>query len=93
MIYKLNNKEIKEEIKSFSKTTYGKITFLLSYSVFIITILFFITFILTFYINSFELTLDKLLIIYIITFITILLSFILGSIHFYNKLERFIDKK
>ena len=41
MIYKLNNKQLSNKIKEFGKTTYGKITFLLSYSVFFITILLF----------------------------------------------------
>ena len=92
MIYKLNNKQLSNKINEFGKTTYGKITFLLSYSVFFITILFYLSFEFTILLNyKSYFNLENQLPIYAIGFIVLLLSFVLGSINFYNKLEKYIE--
>lgn len=94
MIYKLNNKELSKEIKEFGKTTYGLITFILSYSIFFITILFYLSFEITILLNYKEyFNFKAQLPVYIIGFIVLLTSFILGSINFYNKLEKYIETK
>lgn len=94
MIYKLSNKEMRNEIKEFSKTNFGKITFLLSYSVFFITIIFYLSFEFTILLNYKNFCcIENLFPIYAFGFIVLLLSFVFGSINFYNKLEKFIESK
>jgi uncharacterized membrane protein (DUF485 family) len=96
MIYKLNNKQIKEEIKEFLKITYGKIVCLLSYCVPTIVLIFFLSFEISMMLRYQK---NLLSIMYfcaptmILAFILFLISFVLGSMYFYSKLEKFIDSK
>ena len=84
-IYKLNKKELGELLIRFSKTHYGKIQFVLSYSLFVI--LFIILLIgLFFYFKTKSYYLIVFVFIHsLITFI----SFIQGSRHFYNEVRYF----
>ena len=84
-IYKLSKKEMGELLIRFSKTHYGKIQFVLSYSLF--CILFIILLIALFlYLKTKVYYLIVFLFIHsLITFIT----FIQGSRHFYNEVRYF----
>lgn len=87
-LYKLTNKELSKELFEFGKTTYGKVTFLLSYSVFFFVTLYLFG-ILFGIMAIFEHTLRE---IEIMLFID-LISFVLGSIHFYKELGKYINAK
>lgn len=93
-IYKLNNKELKKEMKKFSRTTFGKIIFCLSYAVplllLILTIVLYIVILTTIrcYYHTF------VLVPLFATFaILTLISFILGSIYYYKELRIYIETK
>ena len=84
-IYKLNKKELGELLIRFSKTHYGKIQFVLSYSLFcILFIVLLITLFIYFKTKSYYLIIF-LFVHSLITFIT----FIQGSRHFYNEIRYF----
>ena len=84
-IYKLNKKELSELLIRFSKTHYGKIQFVLSYSLFcILFIVLLIVLFIYFKTKSYYLIIF-LFVHSLITFIT----FIQGSRHFYNEIRYF----
>lgn len=89
-LYKMSNNELSKEIKEFGKTVYGKITFILSYTIFIFLTLF----LLGILISSvcFKMNLCSLFVSQLFVFAD-LLSFILGSIHFYNELRKYLNVK
>lgn len=93
MIYKLNNNKLKKEMLNFTKTTYGKITFLLSYSFFFILLLLSIIYIYNtypYYIKEDNIRIYNLVITIILLNLS---SFILGSIHYYKELKEYIEKR
>ena len=84
-IYKLSKKEMGELLIRFSKTHYGKIQFVLSYSLF--CILFIILIILLFF--YFKLKSFNLIILLFIHSLITFITFIQGSRHFYNEVRYF----
>jgi len=91
-IYKMNYKKLRKEMTKFSKTIYGKITFILSYSVpIILTALLVVMTISLEYINNLYLTVFTFGIVYLLLFL-ILITFILGTIYFYHELKEFIKE-
>ena len=84
-VYELSKKELSELLIRFSKTHYGKIQFVLSYSLFVILfIVLLIALFLYFQTRSYYI-IAFLFIHSLITFI----SFIQGSRHFYNEVRYF----
>ncbi len=96
-IYELNDKKLKEEIRKFNKTNYGKITFLLSYSLPIIFIIISIILIIMLYCcNSYDCGYWwswSIISLLCLNVILILVSFILGSVHYYHELKEYIGLK
>ena len=90
-IYQLNNQELKKEMKKFHKTVYGKTTLLLSFCVPVITLIILIAILC----SSFcaPCVLWFLFLPMMLLFLLLLISFVMGSIHYYNKLENFIQQK
>ena len=83
MIYKLNMTEMRNMLKEFGKTLYGKTIFVICYSTFIILFLFlFISII--FNLLSFE--------NYLIVSFICLISFLIGSYGYYKELRIFVNK-
>jgi len=78
-IYTNNNKEIRAIMISFIKTIYGKITFVLSYSLFFI---FLIITLVSLWVS--QITFET----FVFTVLT-LIFFILGSIHYYKELKNY----
>lgn len=91
-IYKLNNKQIGKEIRNFNKTTYGQIMMLLSYSVFLVSL---ILLIMSLYII--KCTCGTMVGFPVTMFVAILLitviSFVVGSINYYKELRMFVENK
>ncbi len=89
-IYKMNKKEIRDAIESFNKTYYGKITFVLSFSVPLFSIILFLVTMLL------QMSDCYLFILELIVYLEIMLafiSFVLGCIHYYKELKDYIGKK
>lgn len=83
MIYKLNMTEMRNMLKEFGKTLYGKTIFVICYSTFIILLVFlFISII--FNLLSFE--------NYLIVSFICLISFLIGSYGYYKELRIFVNK-
>ena len=88
-IYQLNNQEIKREMKAFHKTVYGKTTLLLSSCVPVITLIILLV-ILSSSVCA-PCVLWFLFLPMMLLFLLLLISFVMGSIHYYNKLETYIQ--
>ena len=84
-IYKLSKKEMGELLIRFSKTHYGKIQFVLSYSLFIIL---FIVLLISLFLYLKTKTYYLILFLFIHSLITFI-CFIQGSRHFYNEVRYF----
>ena len=82
-IYTTNQQEIKKIMFSFIKTIYGKIMFLLSYSMFFI---FLFQALIVLFLHE-----DKM-IFFVLSFLS-LLSFILGSVNYYKELRAYAKEK
>ena len=84
-IYKMKKKDLSKLLIEFSKCEYGKIQFVISYSLFVILFLLLIAFIVTFLITKIR------FLVLIIIFISLLdfVSFVIGSSHFYNEVRFF----
>ena len=84
-IYKMKKKDLGKLLIEFSKCEYGKIQFVISYSLFVILFLLLIAFIVTYCITQYT------FLILIIIFISLLsfISFVVGSAHFYNEVRYF----
>lgn len=87
MIYKLNNKELKEKIKLFSKTVYGKCIFFICYLPFIIS--FFVTIVFLIYFSKFNCLWAPP---FILSLIFSIISFSIGSYGYYKELRVFVNK-
>lgn len=87
MIYKLNNKELRNKMKEFGKTNYGKSMFLICYLPsmisFIVMIIFF------FYFNKFNCLYSPP---FIISLVFTIISFSVGNYGYYKELRVFINK-
>lgn len=91
-IYKLNNKQIGKEIRNFNKTTYGQIMMILSYSVFLISLILLLMSIYMIkctcgYMVGFTIT------IFIGMLLLTIISFVVGSINYYKELRLFVESK
>lgn len=87
MIYKLDNKGLKQKIKEFRSSTYGKCIFLICYLPFIIS--FVITIIFLFYFYKFDCLWAPP---FIISLIFSIISFSIGSYGYYKELRIFVNK-
>ena len=84
-IYEVDKKGLFKLLVNFQKCEYGKIQFILSYSVFLIIFVLLVSSF-VFYIQYKLFTL--LILTFVMAFAT-LVSFVLGSIHFYQELRYF----
>lgn len=91
-IYDMDNKQIKKYIKSFNETTYGIITFTLSYAISII-LLFSVILLTILFTCCFKSCLSCYAPILLVYVCLIILSFILGSVHYYSELIKYIKVK
>lgn len=83
MIYKLNMTEMRNMLKEFGKTLYGKTIFVICYSTFIILLIFLLISII-FNLLCFE--------NYLIVSFICLISFLIGSYGYYKELRIFVNK-
>ena len=83
-IYTTDNKEIRDIMISFIKTKYGKVTFVISYS------LFFLFLIITLITSCFYKFTNPLIFVF---FVLCLISFIWGSANYYKELRIFAKEK
>jgi len=88
-MYPLTHKEITEERKRFSKTAYGKMVCVLAYAITVISLL--LATILTVISMRDFFSMWVFGPIALILLFVAIISFFLGSIYYYNKLERFIE--
>ena len=90
-IYKLNYKKLRRQMTLFMKTIYGKIVFILAYSIPIIfTVLFLmVTSDLKIYYQDPKMIYFLVGVIYLLL-VAILLTFIIGTVYFYKELKGFI---
>ncbi|MBQ7241101.1 MAG: hypothetical protein IJS56_06665 [Bacilli bacterium] len=84
-IYDVDKKGLFKLLVNFQKCEYGKIQFILSYSVFLILFVLLVSSVI-FY---FQYKLFSLIIMVFLFALGTLISFILGSIHFYQELRYF----
>ena len=84
MIYKLDRKQMRDYMKKFHDTEYGKIMFIICYSSFFVL---FLLLILNFIFKIFSIENHILLII------LCLFSFLIGSYFFYRELRLFINNE
>lgn len=89
-IYKLDYKKIRVLMTKFMKTIYGKITFILAYSIPIILSSILLVVVLS--LHQFYNIVFITLLIYILLFL-ILVSFVLGTIYYYHELKEFIKEQ
>ena len=87
MIYKLDNKELKNEMLDFHRTTYGKCMFLICYSVFFVLFIGLLLSLIMVYFYP-----NVILILFILPLLC-LISFVIGSYIFYKELRLFIECK
>lgn len=87
MIYKLDNKGLKQKIKDFGSSAYGKCIFLICYLPFIIS--FIVTLIFLVYFNKFNCLWAPP---FIISLIFTIISFSVGSYGYYRELRVFVNK-
>ncbi len=89
-IYRMNKREIIGAIESFNGTYYGKVTFVLSFSIPFFSIILFLETMLL------QMGGSYLFVLELIVFLEIMLafiSFVLGCIHYYKELKDYIDRK
>lgn len=89
-IYEMTNKEMRKEIRSFGKTTYGKVVICLSYIIPLVAMVVAIEF-LVFAIQCNCFACYKPAIV--ITLVFMFVSFVLGSRYYYKELKGFIEKQ
>lgn len=87
MIYKLDNKKLKEKIREFSSSTYGKCVFLICYLPFFIS--FVVTIIFFAYFNKFNCLWAPP---FLGSLIFTIISFSIGSYGYYKELRVFVNK-
>lgn len=89
-IYECTNEDIRTYLKEFSKTTYGKIVFILSYTIFFVSVLLFFQYLLLMVRCS-----DMIMFYFVfpILVLFILTTFVLGSRYYYKELRLFIERK
>lgn len=90
-IYELTNKELTKNIKSFNRTAYGKVVFCLAYSIPLISVLALI-------IMTINMVRCRCAYYFFLVFLTTVVSFttvsfVLGSIYYYQKLEKYISSR
>lgn len=84
MIYKLNNKELRNKMKKFGKTTYGKCMFIICFNPFII--LFILSIILLLNMNK-----SCMIIPFLITIFLTIIAFSIGNYGYYKELREYIN--
>ena len=91
-IYNLNYKKLRKQMTLFMKTAYGKIVFILAYTIPIVFTLLFllVTGDLRYYYFDTLMMYSLVSLMYILLAI-VLISFILGTMYFYKELKGFIS--
>jgi hypothetical protein len=84
-IYKMKKKDLSKLLIEFSKCEYGKIQFIISYSLFIVLFLILIAFIVFYILTSFRFLILFIVLDSLLSFIV----FLVGSAHFYNEVRFF----
>ncbi len=90
-IYELTKKEMWNLLKSFARCEYGRIQFVLSYSLsFILFFIMIILFVMLLLVGS---VFKKMIITFLfLTALLCLIAFIVGSVHYYTELRYFCYK-